>query len=33
VLNDLGLDYEDLKQNLLMVFATTKKSDIGQKRQ
>lgn len=32
-INDLGLDYDDLKQNLLMVFATTKKSEIGQKRQ
>lgn len=32
-INELGLDYEDLKQNLFMVFATTKKSDIGQKRQ
>lgn len=29
----LGLDYKDFKDNLAMVFATTKKSDIGQRRQ
>lgn len=29
----LGLDYKDFKDNLAMVFATTKRSDIGQKRQ
>lgn len=29
----LGLDYKDFKDNMLMVFASTKKSDVGQRRQ
>lgn len=33
ITNDLGLDYQSLKENLILAYTNTKKSNVGLKRQ